>query len=57
MTSTKHLLRIAALTLLTGGLTAYAAKNRDYFAGVKRGEFSNAWVDDLLAESGCVITP
>jgi RraA family protein len=38
-------------------LTAYAAKNRDYFAGVKKGVFSNAWVDDLLAESGCVITP
>ena len=38
-------------------LQAYAAKNRDYFAGVKKGVFSNKWVDDLLDESGCIITP
>ena len=38
-------------------LKAYAAKNKDYFAGVKKGVFSNKWVDDLLDESGCIITP
>lgn len=38
-------------------LQAYQEKNREYFAGVKRGEFSNKWVDDLLDETGCVITP
>lgn len=38
-------------------LQAYEAKNRDYFAGVKRGVFSNKWVDDLLDDSGCIITP
>jgi hypothetical protein len=24
---------------------------------VKRGIFSNKWVDDLLDETGCIITP
>jgi len=38
-------------------LQAYQEKNREYFAGVKRGEFSNKWVDDLLDETGCIITP
>ncbi len=38
-------------------LQAYQEKNRDYFAGVKRGDFSNKWVDDLLDDSGCIITP
>jgi RraA family protein len=38
-------------------LQAYQEKNREYFAGVKRGIFSNKWVDDLLDESGCIITP
>jgi RraA family protein len=38
-------------------LVAYQAKNRDYFAGVKKGVFSNKWVDDLLDDSGCIITP
>ena len=38
-------------------LQAYQEKNAAYFAGVKRGEFSNKWVDDLLDETGCVITP
>jgi regulator of RNase E activity RraA len=38
-------------------LQAYQEKNREYFAGVKRGEFSNRWVDDLLDDSGCIITP
>ena len=38
-------------------LDAFKEKNREYFAGVKRGVFSNKWVDDLLDESGCIITP
>jgi RraA family protein len=36
-------------------LRADQAKNQAYLAGVKRGVFSNAWVDDLLAESDCII--
>jgi regulator of RNase E activity RraA len=38
-------------------LQAYEEKNREYFAGVKQGVFSNKWVDDMLDESGCIITP
>ncbi len=38
-------------------LQAYAERNEEYFAGVKRGEFSNAWVDDVLADSGCIVEP
>jgi RraA family protein len=38
-------------------LQAYQVKNREYFAGVKQGIFSNKWVDDLLDETGCIITP
>lgn len=38
-------------------LEAYEAKNRDYFAGVKKGVFSNQWVDELLDDGGCIITP
>jgi RraA family protein len=38
-------------------LQAYAAKNAQYLAGVKKGIFSNEWVDDILDETGCTITP
>ena len=38
-------------------LQAYQEKNREYFAGVKKGVFSNKWVDDLLDEAGCIINP
>lgn len=38
-------------------LLAFQEKNRDYFAGVKKGVFSNQWVDDLLEEGGCIIDP
>ena len=38
-------------------LRAFAAKNVKYFAAIQKGDFSNKWVDDLLDESGCVITP
>ncbi len=33
------------------------ARLADYLAGVKRGVFSNKWVDDLLETSGCIIEP
>jgi regulator of RNase E activity RraA len=29
----------------------------DYLAGVKRGVFSNKWVDDLLESSNCIVDP
>jgi hypothetical protein len=32
-----------------------AARLADYVAGVKRGEFSNAWVDAQLSADGCII--
>jgi len=35
-------------------LEAYKKKNADYFAGVKKGVFSNKWVDDLLGAGDCV---
>jgi RraA family protein len=38
-------------------LLAYQERNRDYLAGVKDGVFSNKWVDEVLDESGCIITP
>jgi regulator of RNase E activity RraA len=38
-------------------LRAFAAKNIKYFAAIRRGDFSNKWVDDLLNETGCIITP
>jgi RraA family protein len=38
-------------------LVAYKQKNEDYLAGVKKGVFSNQWVDDLLIETGCIVTP
>lgn len=36
-------------------LRAQAAGMADYLAAVKRGEFSNAWVDKQLEEQGCPI--
>jgi regulator of RNase E activity RraA len=36
-------------------LKAHQAKNEEYLAGVRRGVFSNRWVDDVLAESDCII--
>ena len=38
-------------------LVTYKQKNADYLAGVKKGVFSNQWVDDLLDDSGCIVTP
>ena len=32
-----------------------AAQEDDYVAAVKRGEFSNQWVSDLLADTGCIL--
>ena len=37
-------------------LTAHHEKNIEYIKGVKKGVFSNKWVDDLLAATGCIIT-
>ena len=34
-------------------LTINKAKNQDYYESVKKGIFSNAWVDDLLENTGC----
>jgi RraA family protein len=36
-------------------LMAMKERSAAYLAGVKRGEFSNAWVDQLLAREGCEI--
>jgi RraA family protein len=33
------------------------ARLADYLAGVKRGVFSNKWVDDLLESSNCIVDP
>jgi regulator of RNase E activity RraA len=40
---------------IVGRLQARAALEGDYTAAVARGEFSNAWVDALLEESGAVV--
>jgi len=36
-------------------LKVHEAGSREYIDAVQQGEFSNAWVDDLLAEQNCVI--
>jgi regulator of RNase E activity RraA len=38
-------------------LVLQQARLADYLAGVKRGVFSNKWVDDLLEGSNCIIDP
>jgi len=38
-------------------LLVQEARLADYLAGVKRGVFSNKWVDDLLESSNCIIDP
>ena len=40
---------------LLGRLEAKRANSESYMAAVRRGEFSNAWVDELLAKNRCVI--
>lgn len=37
-------------------LVEHEAKNAAYLEAVKRGEFSNQWVDRVLAEHGCAIS-
>ncbi len=37
-------------------MVAYKQSISDYVAGVKMGAFSNKWVQDVLDESGCIIT-
>ena len=36
-------------------LKSHQASNAEYLANVKRGVFSNQWVDKLLGEAGCPI--
>jgi RraA family protein len=38
---------------ICSALVASHKRSSDYFAAVSRGEFSNQWVDDILAGSGC----
>jgi regulator of RNase E activity RraA len=38
-------------------LVAQRARLADYLDGVKRGVFSNQWVDDLLESSNCIVNP
>ena len=45
--------REAAVEILKR-LYSHRDSNADYLAAVKRGEFSNAWVDRMLDEQGCV---
>jgi regulator of RNase E activity RraA len=40
---------------LLARLRARAAREAEYTAAVRRGEFSNAWVDTLLAENGILV--
>jgi RraA family protein len=40
---------------LLGRLKSHKASNEAYLAGVRRGEFSNAWVDATLEQAGCPI--
>jgi RraA family protein len=37
-------------------LQAHQQSNAAYLAAVRRGDFSNAWVDRILSEAGCPIT-
>jgi regulator of RNase E activity RraA len=38
-------------------LRTFEGKNERYFAAIQKGDFSNKWVDDALAERGCDIKP
>lgn len=40
---------------ILGRLVASRERNRLYLADVAKGKFSNEWVDNLLAETGCVV--
>jgi RraA family protein len=46
---------LAFATEILERLQRNAARLADYIAGVKRGEFSNAWVDTQLSTDGCII--
>jgi regulator of RNase E activity RraA len=46
---------LAIAAELLARLRARAAREADYTAAVRRGDFSNAWVDALLEENGIVI--
>jgi regulator of RNase E activity RraA len=38
-------------------LREFEGKNERYFAAIQKGDFSNEWVQDALAERGCSIEP
>jgi RraA family protein len=38
-------------------LHSHRQSNAAYLAAVRRGDFSNAWVDRILAEAGCPVVP
>lgn len=38
-------------------LQVFATKNKEYFAAIQEGHFSNKWVEDALEKTGCVVTP
>lgn len=38
-------------------LRRHTASQASYLASVKRGDFSNAWVDRILADAGCTVRP
>jgi RraA family protein len=42
---------------LLNRLRSQKASQAAYLAGVKRGDFSNDWVDTILTEAGCVVPP
>lgn len=42
---------------LLSRLRGHAESNAAYLAAVKRGQFSNAWVDTQLADHGCPVEP
>jgi regulator of RNase E activity RraA len=40
---------------LLGRLRSFQARNAEYVEAVRRGEFSNAWVDRVLEEASCMV--
>ncbi len=42
---------------MLGRLVEFAKKNRDYFAAIQKGSFSNQWVSDAIEELGPQVTP
>jgi regulator of RNase E activity RraA len=38
---------------ILGRLRAFEGKNERYFAAIRRGDFSNKWVQDAIDAGGC----